>query len=147
MIKFWGYSWKYSSVSKGINSFYFPFDERFFQETRKLCIKQKASVTLKCVCGIRCHLKQVSCIPLELCPSFLSVRVLANEGIFPRIFLGISVEMVLAGLREGYPSNSQEYPSLKPASTISANIPRNIPGDIPPLARAFCQWMAWNLFQ
>ena len=31
------------------------------------------------------------------------LRVLANGGIFPGIFLGISVEMVLAGLREGYP--------------------------------------------
>ena len=30
----------------------------------------KASVTLKHVGGIRCHLKQVSCIPLELFPSF-----------------------------------------------------------------------------
>ena len=63
-------------------------------------------------------------------------RVLANGGIFPGIFLGISVEMVLAGLREGYPWNSQEYRSLKPASTISTDIPRNIPENIPPLARA-----------
>ena len=31
------------------------------------------------------------------------VRVLANGGIFPGIFLEISVEIVLAGLREGYP--------------------------------------------
>ena len=59
--------------------------------------------------------------------------VLSNGGIFSGIFLGISVEMVLAGLRDGYPSNSQEYPSLKPASTISTDIPRNIPGNIPPL--------------
>ena len=44
--------------------------------------------------------------------------------------------MVLAGLREGYPRNFQGYPSLKPASTISTNIPRNIPGNTPPLARA-----------
>ena len=44
--------------------------------------------------------------------------------------------MVLAGLRDGYPRNSQEYPSLKPASTISTDIPRNIPENIPPLARA-----------
>ena len=45
------------------------------------------------------------------------------------------MEMVLAGLREGYPWNSQEYPSLKPASTISTDIPKNIP----PLARAISQ--------
>ena len=44
--------------------------------------------------------------------------------------------MVLVGLREGYSCNSQEYPSLKPASTISKDIPRNIPWGIPPLARA-----------
>ena len=66
-----------------------------------------------------------------------AIWVLANGGILPGIFLGISVEMVLAGLREGYPWNSQEYPSLKPASTISTDIPRNIPENIPPLARAF----------
>ena len=33
----------------------------------------KASVTLKRVGGIRCHLKQVSRIPLVLFPSFFSV--------------------------------------------------------------------------
>ena len=65
-----------------------------------------------------------------------SLRVLANGGIFPGIFLGISVEMVLAGLRDGYSRNSQEYPSLKPASTISTDIPRNIPGNISLLASA-----------
>ena len=32
-----------------------------------------------------------------------SIRVLANGGILPGIFLGISVGMVLAGLREGHP--------------------------------------------
>ena len=31
------------------------------------------------------------------------VKALANGGIFPRIFLGITVKMVLGGLREGYP--------------------------------------------
>ena len=51
-----------------------------------------------------------------------------SPGIFlskdlPGIFLGIFVEMVLAGLKEGYPWNSQEYPSLKAASTISMDIP------------------------
>ena len=66
-----------------------------------------------------------------------SLRVLDNRGIFPGILLGISLEMVLAGLREGYPWNSQEYPSLKPASTISMDNPRNFPVDIPLLARAF----------
>ena len=33
-------------------------------------LETKASVTLKRVNGIRCHLKQVSCVPLELFPSF-----------------------------------------------------------------------------
>ena len=46
------------------------------------------------------------------------------------------MKMVLAGLKEGYPWNSQEYPFLKPASAISTDILRNILGDIPPLARA-----------
>ena len=31
------------------------------------------------------------------------IMVLANGGIFSGIFLGISVEMVLADLRDGYP--------------------------------------------
>ena len=46
------------------------------------------------------------------------------------------MKMVLGGLKEGYPLNSQEYPFLKPASAISMDIPRNNPRDIPPLARA-----------
>ena len=62
-------------------------------------------------------------------------KALANGGIFSVIFLGISVEMVLAGLRDGYSWEFQGYPSLKPASTISTDIPRNIPGNILPLAR------------
>ena len=43
------------------------------------------------------------------------LRVLANGGIFPGIFLGTSVEMVLAGMKERYPFNSQEYLSPRPA--------------------------------
>ena len=43
---------------------------------------------------------------------------LANRGTFLGVFLRISLEMVVAGLRDGYPLNSPEYPSLKPASTI-----------------------------
>ena len=35
-----------------------------------------------------------------VCSAFL--KALANGGIFSGIFLGISVEMVLAGLRDGY---------------------------------------------
>ena len=62
-----------------------------------------------------------------------TIKALANGG----IFLGISVEMVLAGLRDRYPWNSQECLYFKPASTISTDIPGNIPGDIPPLVRAF----------
>ena len=41
--------------------------------------------------------------------------------------------MVLAGLRDGYSWEFDGYPSLKPASTISTDIPRNIPENIPPL--------------
>ena len=41
------------------------------------------------------------------------LKVLANGGIFPGIFLGISVEMMLAGLRDGLrdiPLSSQQAP-------------------------------------
>ena len=45
---------------------------------------------------------------------------------------------MLAGLKEGYPWKSQEYPSLKLlTSTILRDTPTwPIPGDIPPVARA-----------
>ena len=43
------------------------------------------------------------------------IHVYENISVSPGMFLGISVEMVLAGLRDGY---SGEFPSLKPACTI-----------------------------
>ena len=64
------------------------------------------------------------------------LRVLVNRGIFPGIFLRISVEMVLTGLRDEYSWEFQGHPPLMPASKISTDLPRNILGDIPPLARA-----------
>ena len=45
--------------------------------------------------------------------------------------------MVLAGLKDGYSQEFHGYPSLKPASTISRDIPGNILGNVPLLARAF----------
>ena len=43
-------------------------------------------------------------IPRNVLTLASTLRVLANGGKFPGIFLGISVEMVLAGLREGFNS-------------------------------------------
>ena len=45
------------------------------------------------------------------------LKVLADLGIFLGT-IGIYLEMLPAGLRDGYPLNSQEYPCLKPSSTI-----------------------------
>ena len=60
--------------------------------------------------------------------------------------------MALPGLKEEHHWNYQENLSLKPARTISTDIPRNIPGDIPPLAGAFKDILedqinfTWNRF-
>ena len=44
--------------------------------------------------------------------------------------------MVPVCLKDKYSQGFQGYPSLRPGGTIFTDIPRNIPGDIPPLARS-----------
>ena len=106
---------------------FFTFKRQFVVKLEKL---DNAKYTLKLSVN-GCHKNNLIIFPLhQRCPCLiLSKKALANGG--------ISMEMVLAGLRDGYSWEFQVYTSFKPASTISTDIPRNIPGKIPPLARTF----------